>query len=70
MLEKLKLVWDAFNGNKTVFGLALLQLAPHLPEPYQGYANLLGAILAGVGVTNRVVNMVTPSKAEATDAAK
>jgi hypothetical protein len=57
MLQKLQNLYAAFDGHKTVIGLALLQLSPYLPPPYNTYCTAAGAILAGVGVTARAVDI-------------
>ena len=57
----MKAVWTWLDGNKTIFGLALLALAQNIPPDTQmfGFIPLvpilqwLGGLLAGIGVAHK-----------------
>lgn len=52
-------LWEKFNGNKTIFGLVLLQGADAIPDPQIALiVSTIGALLAGLGAAHRVVKVV------------
>lgn len=63
----MKKFWNWFNGNKTIFGLVLLQFSTWIPPdmlflgfiPVKDAVTYLGGLLAGTGVLHKVVKATT-----------
>ena len=59
-------IWNFLNGNKTIFGLALVSFAQALPAdtilfdiPIVPILNWLGGILTGTGVVHKALKSNT-----------
>ena len=63
----LEAIWNWLNGNKTIFGVLLLQLGQWLPEgivwfgfiPVKEAVLWLGGILAGTGILHKIGKATT-----------
>jgi hypothetical protein len=56
----MKTLWEKFDGNKTIIGVFLLQVAQMLPAGnLQTVFLFIGSALSGVGITHKAVKAVT-----------
>ena len=60
-------IWNWLNGNKTLFGLIILDIAQHVDPslllfgfiPVQAALNWVGGVLAGVGAIHKMAKANT-----------
>lgn len=55
MDKLLNKIWTFIDGNKTIFGLVILQLpdAPFIPEDWVSSIQWLGTLLTALGVSHK-----------------